>query len=264
MTPTLFLSHGAPTLPLTDAPARSFLWGLGDAIVARSGRPTAILVASAHWETRSPAVSAPAANTTIHDFHGFPPALYHLHYDPPPAPALADRVVELLRSAGATCSVDRVRGLDHGAWVPLMLMFPAADIPVAQISLQHGGDATHHFRLGQALEALRGEGVLVVGSGSLTHDLSEFRPSRGGVDDAEPGWVSAFADWVTDALAERRTEDLLAYRRVAPFAVKNHPSEEHILPLFVAMGAAGPDAKAEHLHASVTHRVLRMDVYGFA
>jgi 4,5-DOPA dioxygenase extradiol len=264
MMPTLFLSHGSPALPLTESPARDFLTGLGNSVVARSGRPNAILVASAHWETRAPAVSAPAVNTTIHDFHGFPPALYQMHYDPPPAPALADRVAGLLRAAGATCSVDRARGLDHGAWVPLMLMYPSADIPVAQISLQHGGDATYHYRLGQALAALRREGVLVVGSGSFTHDLSEFRPSRGGADESEPHWVTGFADWVADALAERRIDDLLAYRRLAPFAVKNHPSEEHFLPLFVAMGAAGPDAAVEHLHASVTHRVLRMDVYGFA
>ncbi len=259
--PSLFVSHGAPTLPLTDAPARTFLAGLGAEIDRRYGRPKAILVASAHWETGSPAVNAPEVLDTIHDFRGFPSALYDMHYPAPSAPALAARVSGVLHKAGLDCDIDRRRGLDHGAWVPLMLMYPAADIPVAQISLQSHIGPEYHFELGRVLAPLRDEGVLVLGSGSFTHDLSAFRGQ--GLTAAEPDWVTSFADWFDAALTEGRLADLLSYRRLAPFAEKNHTTEEHLLPLYVALGAGGGEP-AEHLHASATHGILRMDVYGFA
>ena len=143
-----------------------------------------------------------------------------------------------------------------------MLIYPQADIPVLQLSIQPHLGPRHHLLLGQALERLRGEGVLIVGSGSLTHDLSEFRGQ--GPDDPAPDWVNGFADWIKDALDAGRTEDLLDYRRQAPFAVKNHPSEEHFLPLFAALGVAGANWRAERLHASSTYGVLRMDVYAFS
>ncbi|CAH2603555.1 4,5-DOPA dioxygenase extradiol [Rhodovastum atsumiense] len=257
MLPSLFLSHGSPMLPLTTAPARGFLQQLG----AGLERPRAILVASAHWETARPAVNAVAANATIHDFFGFPPALYELRYPAPGAPELAGQVAARLRGAGFATDIDTGRGLDHGAWVPLLLMYPLADIPVLQVSVQPQLGPVHHLRLGQALAPLRAEGVLVIGSGSLTHNLGALRGH--GLDDPAPAWVDAFADWCAAALAEGRTDDLLAYRRLAPFAERNHPTEEHLLPLFVALGAAGEAARARHLHASTTHGVLRMDVYGF-
>ena len=262
MLPALFVSHGAPTLPLTDTAAKRFLAGLGTDIHRRYGRPAAILVASAHWETESPSVSAPEVNDTIHDFSGFPRALYELRYPAPGAPALAERACDLLCAAGLRSAIDPRRGLDHGAWVPLSLMYPAADIPVAQVSLQSHLGPAHHLQLGRALAPLRDEGVLIVGSGSLTHDLSEFRAYRGAMDAPEPAWVTDFADWFAVAIAERRTSDLLAYRRLAPNAAKNHPTEEHLLPMYVALGAGG-DGAAEHLHASTTHGVLRMDVFAF-
>jgi 4,5-DOPA dioxygenase extradiol len=257
MLPSLFLSHGAPTLPLTDTPARTFLSGLG----GRLPRPKAILVISAHWETESPMVSAVARNDTIHDFYGFPRPLYEITYPAPGAPPLASEIAGLLRASGLSCGIDKVRGLDHGAWVPLLLMYPQADIPVLQLSVQPHLGPAHHLRLGRALERLRGEGVLVVGSGSMTHDLSEFRGQP--LDAPVPDWVSRFADWFGEKLDARQTDELIDYRALAPFAAKNHPSDEHLLPLYAALGAAGSSWRAERLHASATYGIIRMDVYAF-
>jgi 4,5-DOPA dioxygenase extradiol len=256
----LFVSHGAPTLPLTDAPAKAFLQGLATRLPER---PKAILVVSAHWETATPAVNVVKINETIHDFGGFPAALYALQYQAPGSKALADRVGALLAAAGLPIVQDIQRGLDHGAWVPLMLMYPDADIPVVQLSVQSQLGPAHHLAVGRALAPLREEGVLIVGSGSFTHDLSQFRLYREAVGHAEPEWVSAFADWFDSALKQGRIDDLLDYRRLAPFATRNHPSEEHLLPLYVALGAAGPEPDVERMHASATHGVLRMDVYRF-
>lgn len=257
MLPTLFVSHGAPTLPLNPSPARDFLAGLA----ATMERPRAIVVASAHWETERPAVGAAAHPETIHDFRGFPPALYRLTYPAPGDPALARRVQALLAAAGFTAELDAERGLDHGAWVPLLLAYPDADIPVLQVSLQTQLGPAHHLALGAALAALCAEGVLVVGSGSWTHDLRRF---RGQAEDAPATLdVTAFADWMDQAVREGRTEDLLHYRARAPYAAEQHPTEEHLLPLFVAIGAAGQAAPARRLHASAMFSMLRMDAYAF-
>lgn len=258
MLPTIFLSHGAPTLPLVDAPARTFLEGLG----ASLPRPRAILVASAHWETETPEVNAVAVNETIHDFYGFPRALYEMRYAAPGDAALAARVCELLKAAGLTGGIDQRRGLDHGAWVPLLLAYPAADIPVLQLSVQSHLGPAHHVRLGAALAALRHEGVLVIGSGSFTHDLRRFRGQA--MDAPATPDVIAFSDWMDAALVAGRQDDLVAYRSRAPHAVLEHPTEEHLLPLFVAMGAAGAEAKATRLHQSAMYSILRMDAYAFA
>ncbi len=260
MLPTLFVSHGAPTLPITEAPAKRFLQGLGAALPER---PRAILVVSAHWETDEPSVNAVDVNDTIHDFGGFPPELYEISYPAPGSPDLAERVRGLIEHAGWPSGVDYRRGLDHGAWVPLMLMYPEHDIPVVQLSVQTKLGPSHHFELGRALQSLRADGVLVLASGSFTHDLSEFRRYRQTLDAPEPTWVSDFADWFDTAFRAERTGDLLDYRRLAPYAVKNHPTEEHLLPLYVALGAAGERPSIERLHASTTHGVLRMDVYAF-
>jgi 4,5-DOPA dioxygenase extradiol len=255
--PSLFLSHGAPTLPLTDTPARAFLSRLGHELPW----PKAILVVSAHWETARPAVNAVAWNETIHDFYGFPRALYELRYPAPGAPDLAHSIAERLRAAGFACDIDTQRGLDHGAWVPLSLIYPAADIPVLQLSVQAHLGPEHHLRVGHALAPLRDEGVFIIGSGSFTHDLSEFRGH--GPNDPAPEWVNGFADWFDAALTEERFADLVNYRHLAPYATKNHPSEEHLLPLYVALGAAGEHPHAQRLHASTTYGILRMDVYAF-
>ena len=257
MLPSLFVSHGSPAFPLSEVPARRFLQSLPALLPER---PRAILVVSAHWETEEPAVNAVDTNQTIHDFSGFPPELYEITYPAPGSPDLAEHVRALLGAAGLAVSVDRNRGLDHGAWVPLRLAFPAADIPVVQLSVQTERGPAHHYRLGQLLAPLREEGVLIVGSGSFTHDLSSFRRYRHAIDAPEPEWVTHFADWMEQALREQRLADLLDYRRLAPQSLRNHPTEEHLLPIFVAMGAGG---KVHHLHKSSTHGILRMDVYAF-
>jgi len=255
--PSLFLSHGAPTLLLDDTPARAFLIQLGGMLA----RPKAILMISAHWETAAPEVSGVDRNETIHDFGGFPRALYEMLYSAPGSPAVAGSVADLLHTAGLDCQIDRRRGLDHGAWVPLRLMYPEADIPVLQLSVQPHLGPAHHLTVGRALAPLRQERVLIIGSGSFTHDLSDFRGH--GPNDSAPAWVNSFADWFDASLTKGQTDELLDYRRRAPFAEKNHPTEEHILPFYAALGAAGENAHAERLHASATYSVLRMDVYAF-
>lgn len=257
MLPTLFLSHGSPMMALEPSPARDFLSQLGPAL----GRPDAILVASAHWETERPELNAVAVNMTIHDFYGFPPALHAMRYPAPGAPELAERVAILLNQAGLAAEIDRERGLDHGAWVPLTLMYPAHDIPVLQLSLQSRLSPAHHLQLGQAIARLRAENVLMIGSGSFTHNLARLR--RGAPDAPPLADVAAFSDWMHEALVQHRTDELLAYRCRAPYAALQHPTEEHLLPLFVAFGAAGENAAATRLHASTTYSALRMDAYAF-
>lgn len=256
--PTIFVSHGSPMLALQDSPARRFLQGLGQSLP----RPTAIAVVSAHWETRgAPAVSLATQPETIHDFGGFPQALFDMQYPAPGAPEVAQRAAALFAEAGIPVGTSANRGLDHGAWVPLKLMYPDADIPVVQISIVHGASPAMHQQLGAALQQLRQEGVLVLASGSLTHNLYEFRGQP--VDAPAPAWVSGFEAWMRDKLAANDQEALLGYRKLAPMAEKNHPTEEHLLPLYVAMGAAGPGAKAELLHTSFEHGVLAMDAWAF-
>lgn len=252
----VFLSHGAPTLPFEAEPARDFLAGLSGV----TGRPRAILAVSAHWETRAPAVSAVARNATIHDFSGFPRELYEIEYPAPGSTELAARIAGLLGAAGFPTATDTARGLDHGVWVPLLLAWPEADIPVVQLSVQSHLGPDHHLAIGRALAPLPAEDVLVLASGSFTHDLSAWRAHAG---KPEPEWVTAFADWMHAALEEGRTADLLAYRGLAPHAARNHPTDEHLLPLYVALGAGGEGAQAERIHASTTWGVLRMDAYRF-
>jgi 4,5-DOPA dioxygenase extradiol len=255
--PALFVSHGAPTLVVDAVPAHDFLQTLPTLLPEA---PRAILMVSAHWETPMPAVSTVAHPDTIHDFGGFPEALYRLRYPAPGAPGLAARAVELLAAAGIAAATSASRGLDHGAWVPLMLAWPDAQIPVTQLAVQTHLGAAHHYALGRALAPLRDEGVLIIGSGSFTHDLSEFRRTPLTIDSPEPGWVTAFADWMDAAIAHDRVDDLLDYRRRAPEAAHNHPSEEHLLPLHVALGAGGAGRR---IHRSTTFGILRMDAYAF-
>lgn len=256
MQPVLFLSHGSPMLALQDIPARAFLSGLGGVLE----RPDAIVVVSAHWETDAPTVNAVEVNATIHDFFGFPPELFALTYPAPGAPDLALRVADLLGGAGLRASLNPARGLDHGAWVPLLLMWPEHDIPVVQLSIQSHLGPGHHVQLGQALNALRKENVLVLASGSFTHNLRSLHRT---VPGQEPEWVSRFADWMHEAIMADRTCDLIAYRRLAPFAAEAHPTDEHLLPLFVALGAAGAGAQPTRIHQSTDLGTLRMDSYRF-
>lgn len=256
--PAVFVSHGSPMLAIEDQPARRFLAGLGGALP----RPRAILAVSAHWLTAAPAVSAATQPETIHDFGGFPEALYRIQYPAPGAPELAARVAALLQAARLDCAQDPVRGLDHGAWVPLMLMYPQADIPVAQLAIQPRLDPAWHASLGAALKPLRDEGVLILGTGSMTHNLREVFNHA---PDAPPvGWAADFAAWfATSTAADDRTA-LLDYRARAPSAVRSHPTDEHLLPFYVALGAATPGVAGTRVHQSFQHGTLAMDAYTFA
>ena len=256
--PTLFISHGSPMMALQDSPARRFIQSLG----LRLPRPKAIVVVSAHWETAGSAtVSLAEQPEMIYDFGGFPSALYDIRYQPFGAPALAEYAASFIETAGITVRRNALRGLDHGAWVPLSIMYPEADLPVLQISLIRDASPTAHEKLGRALSQLRQEGVLVIGSGSMTHNLYAFNGQA--IDAPVPLWVEEFATWMRERLISNDSAALLDYRNRAPSAQKNHPSEEHLLPLFVALGAAGVGAKAQLLHSSVEHGVLAMDAYAF-
>jgi 4,5-DOPA dioxygenase extradiol len=197
----------------------------------------------------------------VHDFFGFPPALYEIRYPAPGAPALAARVLELMSQAGLAATLDSRHGLDHGAWVPLRLLYPEADIPVVPISIQHAQGPAHHLAVGRALAPLREEGVLVIGSGSITHNLGDLRMGYGA--EREAPYVRPFVDWVEQRLAAGDVEALLDYRRQAPFAQRAHPTDEHLLPLFVALGAAGLHPRAQRIDAGIDHGILAMDIYRF-
>jgi 4,5-DOPA dioxygenase extradiol len=250
--PSVFVSHGAPTLAIEANDTVEFLRGLG----ARLPRPSAILCVSAHWETRVPTLSAAERPETIHDFGGFPAELYRVRYEAPGAPRLAARAAELLSSAGIKSEVSPSRGLDHGAWVPLSLVYPEADVPVTQLSVQPGAGAAEHFRVGQALAPLRGEGVLLLATGGATHNLHKI--GRG--SDA-PDWAARFDEWLDEKVAGGSYEELLEYHRLAPHAELAHPTDEHLLPLFVAAGAGG--GPGLRLHKGWTHGSLSMAAYMF-
>lgn len=249
--PTIFVSHGAPTLILSDVPARTFLAGLGQKIP----RPTGIVAVSAHWDTDMPAVSIVRRPDTIHDFYGFPEELYKLRYAAPGAPQLAEKVAKLTGAAH-----DHHRGLDHGAWVPAMLAWPEADIPIFQLSVQSALGPAHHIALGRRLAMLREEGVLVMGSGSAIHNLRAL--VRGGASEPEP-WAQAFDDWLAETLEKGDEAALADYRARAPYAREAHPTDEHFLPLHVAYGAAGEGAQGRALHRSFTLGNLSMAAYAF-
>ncbi|HEY9623502.1 MAG TPA: class III extradiol ring-cleavage dioxygenase [Crinalium sp.] len=256
--PAIFVSHGSPDLPLQPNAVTDFLKQLGHSLE----KPTAILVVSAHWGTNRPTVSTAPEPRTVHDFSGFPAALYEITYAAPGAPALASRVKELLIQAGVPVDVHPQRGLDHGAWVPLLLMYPNANIPVTQLSIQPNADPAHHLAIGRALEPLRHEGVLILASGSATHNLWEL--GRYANQATPPDWVQQFSDWLDDAIAHNKTDDLLNYRQIAPYAERNHPTDEHLLPLFVAMGAGGEMGQGRSLHNSYTFGILSMASYAFS
>ena len=256
MLPSLFVSHGAPTILVEDSPAHRFLAEFASELP----RPEAVIVVSAHWERPTAAVTGAARPATIHDFGNFGPELARFRYAAPGAPDLAARIAAALTAAGIAVEVDPERGLDHGAWVPMALLYPGADVPVLQVSVDPEGGPSWHLALGRALAPFRDRAMLLA-SGNLTHNLYEL--SWRDADAPMLAWAEAFASWMSQALAEGREQDLLDYRRLAPFAVRNHPTEEHLLPLFAAMGAAGPGARGRRIHASHSFGTLAMDAYRF-
>ncbi|MBL6932604.1 MAG: dioxygenase [Rhodospirillales bacterium] len=251
--PGLFLSHGAPTIPLTDSPVRAFWRGLKNQFEC----PKSILSISAHWETDIPSVSLIEKPETIHDFYGFPEQLYEQNYPAPGAPDLARTVASLLSKSGIDCRHVSDRGIDHGTWIPLMEMYPDADIPVTQLSIQAGQDIAHHIAVGRALSSLRNDGVLVLASGGAVHNLSGFHPGS----DKVPDWARRFDDWLADTLARGDVDALINYR--TEDGAKAHPRDEHLLPLGVAMGAGGDGAKGRALHRGFMDGALSTAAYAF-
>ncbi|MFE9256155.1 dioxygenase [Streptomyces sp. NPDC006879] len=226
--PALYLSHGAP--PLADDP----LWpGQLAAWAAELPRPRAILVVSAHWEEAPLALGSVETLPLVHDFWGFPERYYEVRYAAPGAPELAADVRALLRGPGRPVQDVPDRGLDHGAYVPLVEMFPKADIPVLQISMPTL-DPRELMEMGRRLAPLREEGVLIIGSGFFTHNLAALRGPAGSV----PGWSAEFDAWGSEALAAQDVDALLDFLHEAPSGRLAHPRTEHFAPLFVTLGAA--------------------------
>ncbi len=254
MMPTMFISHGPPAIALMATETAAFLKTLSRHLP----RPKAILCASAHWEAWQPLVTSGKAPGTIHDFGG-PPPLFQLRYPAPGSPEVASSVQSLLAENGIAAKVDPERGLDHGAWIPLMMAYPAADIPVVQVSVQTEVDAAWHYRFGEALAPLREEGVLILGSGGAVHNLDEIGGNA--LDAPPPAYVSRFDEWLWAAAAAGDVASLLEYKTRAPDPDRCHPfPAEHFLPFFVAMGAAR-GAAARRIHQGFMYGTLSMAAY---
>ena len=259
--PSVFISHGPPTTVVDNGPTAAFLARLGREL----DKPRAILCVSAHWETAAPAVSTAVNPETIYDFYGFPDALYEISYPAPGAREVAEQAAAALTAAGLACARDPGQGFDHGTWVPLALMYPAADIPIAQVAIQPALGPAHHVELGRALAPLREDGVLILGSGNITHNLADaLADMRSGTPNPPiPEWAAAFDEWVAARVAVGDVEALVDYRQQAPHAIAAHPRDDHFLPLFTAIGAAenpcGRQCHAEFMFGSLSQAAYIFD-----
>ncbi len=255
--PTLFISHGSPMFALEPGQAGSALTALGEQLP----RPQAIAVISPHWMTRGAAVCFAENPETIHDFGGFDPRLHLMQYPALGGLKYAQSAMNLLATAGYAPVATEQWGLDHGAWVPLTYLYPKADVPVFQISLPAGLSTEQAVQYGQALQGLRAEGVLIIGSGSLTHNLSEFSGGRDLAAPVQP-YVTEFTAWVRDAAQRGDADALIHTFERAPHAKRAHPSDEHYLPLLVALGASN-NSKAQLVDGGVAYGILSMDSFVF-
>ena len=264
--PPIFVSHGSPMIALEPGEAGAFMKRLGPAIAAAFGRPKAIVSVSAHTAARLPAILGAARHEAIYDFGGFDPRLNAMRYDAPGDPALAARMLALLQGAGIETRLVDEGGLDHGAWTALRYLYPAADIPIVPLAFVPGDSPAKQFALGAALASLANEGVLVLGSGSITHNLrlifggGGLHPEKNRPEIPES---AAFRGWFAERSAERDWDALFAYRTQAPHAAHMHPTDEHLLPWYVAAGAGGRSDPPMRLHDSVTMGSLGMDAYAF-
>ena len=255
--PALFVSHGAPLFAMEAGSTGPALARWGQTLRKNFASLRGVVVMSPHWMAPTPRVMTSAQPATWHDFGGFPPALYALQYPAPGSPALAHEVIALLQSAGMAAQGDAERPFDHGAWVPLMHLFAQADLPVVQVALPSQAGPAEVYAMGVALRSLRQSGVLVMGSGSMTHNLREF---FGGEREPAP-YVLEFSRWIEDTLLRGDLAALLDYRRRAPHAARAHPTDDHLLPLFFALGAAGDDLRPDYLSREVMYGVLAMDAF---
>jgi len=259
LAPVLFISHGAPLFAVSPGTSGPALTAYGKQLQAAHPLK-GIVILSPHWMTERLTVMRNPKPKTYHDFGGFPPALYELQYPAPGDIELSDRVQALLAEAGLNPLHDPDRPLDHGVWVPLMHLFPNAELPVVQVSLPNDWGPEQVLKLGQALQILREQGILLIGSGSMTHNLAEF---FGGDRQPDP-YVEAFSRWVETALAKNDTAALLDYANQAPSAKRAHPSNDHFLPLFFAVGAAGSNTTPHYLSREVRYSMLAMDSVVFS
>jgi len=254
----LFVGHGSPMLALEPGEAGAALSALGQTLAT----PRAVLVISPHWETEVPTVGTAAVLETIHDFGAFPPELFAIQYPAFGDPMAAQEVVEALAAAGLAVATDPSRGLDHGAWLPLRYLFPTAPMPIVPLSIQHQAGPEHAYRVGQALAPLSQRGWLILGSGNITHNLGDWQQAhRGGTADLT--YAQRFADWIHTQISAGQVEPLLHYRQRHPDGVRAHPRDEHLLPLFTALGAAGPGSQASSFHRGIRDQVIAMDSYRF-
>lgn len=249
--PTLFVSHGAPTFALQP--------GCSGARFAELGRtlpkPAAVLVISPHWMTPEPRVTIAPRPSTLHDFGGFDPALYEIRYPAAGHPAMARRAAELLCAAGRATRGDPERGFDHGAWVPLLHLYPDADVPLIQVSQPTRLDGPSAWEFGRALAPLADDGVLIIGSGSLTHNLYELGSSHA----PRESYAAEFAEWVRDTVHSGDAERLQQVMTLAPHARRAHPTAEHLWPLLIAAGAAGTPLAGDWIEGGIRYGVLSMD-----
>ena len=255
--PALFVSHGAPVFALDAGTTGPALTQWGDSVRALHPGLRGVVIMSPHWMAPLVQVMTGPQPATWHDFGGFPAALYQLQYPAPGSPALAQEVLGLLNAAGVAAQADATRPFDHGAWVPLMHLFPKADVPVVQVALPASAGPAQVVALGAALQSLRDDGVLVIGSGSMTHNLAEF---FGGAREPAP-YVLTFSRWIETTLARGDLQALMDYRHQAPDATRAHPTEDHFLPIFFALGAAGDDLQARYLSREVMYGMLSMDAF---
>ena len=254
----LFIPHGSPMFALNPGAAGAAMLQ----VKAQLTPPRAIVLISPHWETALPTVGLATQPETIHDFGGFPAPLYDLQYPAPGNLEVARKVVNSLQAHGFEVLTDAQRGLDHGAWMPLRHMFPDADVPVIPLSVQSHAGPLHAYRIGQALADLAAQAIWIVGSGNVTHNLGDLRLARM-QGDRTPDYVQVFADWLAAHLAQGDLQSLLNYRQLCPEGVRAQPTEEHLLPLFTALGAAGPGAVPRAFHRGITDCVIAMDGYAF-
>ncbi len=254
----LFVPHGAPTFALNPGAAGAAM----SAMVQRLSAPRAIVVLSPHWETRIPTVSTATQLETIYDFYGFPQELYNINYPATGCPEVANEVASALRYAGFEVDESSEHGLDHGAWQPLRQMFPDADVPIVPLSMQPHEGPEHAFRVGQALSGLAEKNIWVIASGNITHNLRDWHTAAS-THTQTPAYVQQFADWVFEKLSAHDVSSLLNYRQLSVEGRQAHPGEDHFLPLFVALGAAGADAMPQAFYRGVSDYVIAMDGYAF-
>jgi len=257
-TPSLFLSHGSPMMALEQSETTQFFNQLGKELP----QPKAIVIFSAHYDRLGPVtITSGHTLTTIHDFYGFPQSLYDVNYSANGAPELAQKAAGLLNESGIPAQLDPTQGLDHGAWTPMLFMYPNKNIPIIQVSINSAMDAVFHFEIGRSLRPLREQGILFVGSGGISHNLREIFAPRQDLQRVEK--VNQFTQWVSEELAAGNVDNLLDYLNKGPHARFNHPTPDHYLPLPCILGTSYEDEIGKVLHRAMDLEILALDAYGF-